>query len=545
MQRAQLALEAGDYLCAMRDCEAALRADASSAQAWLWLAVACLRNRDFRRSAEAAARGAALAPGGALGYKIAGAAHAALGEPAAALRNFSVAVTLDHCDRETRNGVAAALNDLGEFARALAAAEAMLRLWPDFAFAHYNRGVALAGLGRPQEALESYRRAIAQKPDFAAALNNAAVLLARASGGEAALALFDRALAIDPAFAAAHGNRGRALIDLGRDEEALAGCERALALNPRDAESGLARAHLLLASGRIREGLEGLEARRRLPRWIERRFAFPEWRGGDAAGKKILVWAEQGLGDAIQFCRYAGLLASRGAQVTLAVQPSLRRLLADLPDLRVSGLDDAAAPHDLHAPLMSLPRLLGLDEKTLFAEPARIEVDAARAARWRARLDAGIFHIGVAWQGNPNGEVDRGRSFALAALAPLGGIAHVKLWSLQKHAGAEQLRELGGRFQVEDLGPDFDAGPDAFLDTAALMASLDLVVASDTAVAHLAGTLRRPVWVALQVASEWRWLRGREDSPFYPTARLFRQKRPGDWAEVFERMALALRARGG
>jgi tetratricopeptide (TPR) repeat protein len=555
LQRAQLALEAGDYTAVILACETALRADRACVQGWLGLAVACLQRRDFSRSAEAAAQLCALAPDNALGYKLAGAAHAGMGDAAAALKNYDVAVSLDGLDRETRNGVAAALNNLGAFSRALAAAEATLRLWPEFALAHYNRGVALAGLGRPCEALESYRRALAHKPDFVEALNNCAVLLAKTrrdveTQGDAdarrdveALALLDRALAINPAYAPAHANKGRALIDLGRDAEALACCEKALALDPRDAESGLTRAHLLLATGRISEGLEGLEVRRRSPTWVERRFVFPEWRGGEAAGKKILVWAEQGLGDTLQFCRYAGVLASRGAQVTLAVQKPLRRLLADLPDVGVSTLDERPGAQDFHAPLMSLPRLLGLDQQTLFVEPARLALDAARVARWRERLDPGLVHVGVAWQGNPNGEVDRGRSFALEALSPLGRVSGVKLWSLQKNAGAELLREIEGRFHVEDLGADFDAGPDAFLDTAALMASLDLVVSSDTSVAHLAGTLRRPVWVALQVASEWRWLRDREDSPFYPTARLFRQARAGDWAELFGRMAQALRAR--
>jgi tetratricopeptide (TPR) repeat protein len=545
LQQAQLALEAGDYASVMRACESALRADRGSVQAWLGLAVACLKSNDFRRCAEAAAQLAALAPSHALAHKISGAAHAGLSDPAASLSSFAVAVSLDDRDQETQNGVAAALNDLREFRRALAATDAILRRWPHFAPGHYNRGVALAGLGRSREAIESYRRAIAHKPDFVEALNNYAVLLAKSGRHIEAIELCDRSLEIDPGFAPAHANKGLALVDLGRDAEALAACETAVALNPRDAESGLTRAHLLLATGRVGEGLEGLETRRRFPKWIERRFDFPEWRGGQAAGRKILVWAEQGLGDTIQFCRYAGVLASRGAEVTLAVQNPLRRLLAGLPNVRVRALDEPPEAHDLHAPLMSLPHLLGLDEHSLFVEPARLKVAATRVARWRAKLDPGLFHIGVAWQGNPAGDVDRGRSFALAALLPLSRVPGVKLWSLQKNAGVEQLRAIADRFHVEDPGPDFDAGPDAFLDTAALMASLDLVVTCDTAVAHLAGTLRRPVWVALQVASEWRWLREREDSPFYPTARLFRQARAGDWPELFGRMEQALRQRPG
>jgi len=533
--------QAGDSASALRTCESALRDNALTPEHWLGRAGACLQSGDFRGGAAAAAEAASLAPHSVLARKILGAACAGLGDPGAALNHYAAAVALDGRDKEAHNGVAAALNDLREFARALAASEITLSLWPDFAPAHYNRGVALAALGRPEDAIASYRQALAQNPDFVEALNNCAVLLARAQRSGEAIKLLDRTVERAPDYAPAHANRGRALADLGRDAEALASCERALALNPNDAESGLTRAHLLLAAGDVREGLAALEWRRRLPAWTERRFAFPEWRGGQVSGAKILVWAEQGLGDTLHFSRYASLLAARGAAVTLAVQNPVRWLLAKLPGVRVIGLDQTSQEaHDAHTPLMSLPRLLGLDAADLFVEPARLDIGDAPLPRWRAKLRPELFHVGVAWQGNPSGDVDRGRSFPLAALAPLGRLPGVKLWSLQKNAGAEQMRDIAGLFAVEDPGPDFDAGPDAFIDTAALMASLDLIVTCDTALAHLAGSLRRPVWIALQVASEWRWLRDRDDSPFYPTARLFRQSRPGDWPELFRRMEAAL-----
>jgi hypothetical protein len=257
----------------------------------------------------------------------------------------------------------------------------------------------------------------------------------------------------------------------------------------------------------------------------------------------LLLYAEQGLGDTIQFSRFACSLAASGKEVFLEVQPPLGALLGRLEGVKVIRKGETLPEYDVHLPLMSLPHVLGVTPETapgdvpyLFAEPARVEA-------WVKRLPTCQFRVGIVWQGNPDGYVDKGRSIPLRCFTPLCRIPGLRLISLQKNYGIEQLADLPSGMRVETLGAEFDPGPDAFLDTAAVMMNLDLVVSTDTGAAHLAGALGLPVWIVLRHVPDWRWMIDREDTPWYPTARLFRQTRHGDWDEVFERIAGEL-ARG-
>ncbi len=390
--------------------------------------------------------------------------------------------------------------------------------------------------------MASYRQALALSPRRATWHNNLGGLLSGLRRFEQALDSFEQAIAVKPDHAEAHTNRGHTLAALGRTQEAIASHDRALVLQPAMADALVNRAVARLSLGRF-EGWGDLEARklRKRPLGV-RPLTTPLWLGeDDIAGRTLLVFSEQGLGDTIQFCRYLPLLEQRGARVLFSPQKPLTRLLATLsPTIQLVDADDAGLVHDFHTPLMSLPLAFGTTLDTIPARTSWLTAEPSRVADWKARLGQDGFRIGIAWQGSRTA-ADAGRSFPAAAFAGIAALPGVRLISLQKGHGADQLQSLPEGMTVEVPGPDFDAGDQAFLDTAAVMEGCDLVITSDTAVAHLAGALGRPTWVVLQYAPDWRWMRDREDSPWYPTMRLVRQTSPDDWGSAFDAVETALR----
>ncbi|MBI3444485.1 MAG: glycosyltransferase family protein [Magnetospirillum sp.] len=333
------------------------------------------------------------------------------------------------------------------------------------------------------------------------------------------------------------------LTDLGASYERMGRLEDAIDLH-RSAlrqEPGMARAHnnlayALLATGQWGEGFREYEYRWHVPGAHKGGYAQPEWAGEPLAGRHLLVCAEQGLGDTFQFARFLAEIPDGQVTFYLNAQPHLHALLQGL---RWTGSVVREMPEafDTYIPLMSLPRLFGCEPDAIPAKVPYLDPDPQQVSRWHQRLGAGGFKIGVNWQGNPLGAADLGRSVPLAALAPLARLPGIRLISLQKNHGLEQLSGLPPGMSVENLGEDFDSGGDAFVDTAAVMANLDLVITSDTSVAHLAGALGRPTWIMLQNRPDWRWLRQGDDCPWYPNARLYRQPTPGDWTSVAARLA--------
>jgi ADP-heptose:LPS heptosyltransferase len=294
-----------------------------------------------------------------------------------------------------------------------------------------------------------------------------------------------------------------------------------------------------LQLGAFEEGWAEYEWRWRRPGHGPRRLPQPAWDGSDLAGKRLLIYCEQGLGDVLQFIRYAAVVQRAGASVVLECPGALVSLLRRCPGIDELVAETRPLPNfDVHAALLSLPHLLGTTLATVPAEVPYLAANPERVERWREEL-AGVdgFRIGIAWQGNPRHPRDRHRSFPLSQFEGLARQEGVRLISLQKGAGAEQAAALQGRFPVVDLPSEPDMAEAAFEDTAAIMQHLDLVISADTAIAHLAGALGVPVWVVLSAITDWRWLRGRDDSPWYPSMRLFRQKTLGDWEGVFERIA--------
>jgi tetratricopeptide (TPR) repeat protein len=433
------------------------------------------------------------------------------------------------------------LKRAGRLDEALAAYGRALSIKPDYAAARTaraktlnSRGNSLRGAGHFQEALACYDGALADAPHYPVALNNRAVALWSLGRFAESLAGFDAALAAKPDYVEAHYNRGNALRDLLRLDEAKQSFDRATAIDPEFAPAHRNKAFCALLLGDFALGFPLYEWRKRLTPPIEaRNYASPLWTGAqDIQGKTIFVYIEQGLGDTIQFYRFVAPLLVRGAHVILSVQDGLLRLLEHAsPKVELVGTKTLPAMFDYHIPLMSLPLALGLSVETIPVQAPYVKAEPELVARWRSKIGEKGFKIGISWQGARGGVTSR--AMPLRCFEGLSSIPGVRLISLQKGFGVEQLDTLP---QVETLGEDFDAGPDAFPDCAAVLASLDLVITLDSGVAHLAGALGCPVWVALKQVPDWRWFLGRSDSPWYPSMRLFRQKTNGDWAGVFAEM---------
>ncbi len=470
------------------------------------------------------------------------AAHQAA--PVRAAQYFQAAIAVNPDSAVAHMNLGLVRSTLGELALALDSFDTAVVLDPSLAEAHCNRGVALERLERPTQALAAYERAIELDPRHVRAHNNRASVLLALGRPEAAIAGYDAAIVLAPGLSRSHSKRGVALMELKQPAAALDSFARAIALDRANAEAywNAALCNLLIA--RYDEGWRLYEWRKRLPEPIAiRPLAAPLWTGKQAiAGRSIYVYAEQGLGDTLQFCRYALALQAAGARVVLGVQRALRRLIARL-DERVSVIDvEAPVPvTDFHSPLLSLPLAF---RTRASAEPAAVPYLAAGAeeiVRWRERIGTHGLRVGIAWAGNAT-HLDLGRFYPLGALAPLAAIPGVRLISLQKGRGTEQLQPLPDGLRVETLGEDFDAGPDAFIDSAAVLGCLDVLVTPDTALAHLAGALGRPAWVLLKEVPDWRWGLDADSTAWYPTLRLFRQPRRGDWDSAIRAVATALAA---
>ena len=431
--------------------------------------------------------------------------------------------------------------DEGLLERALANHDEAIALKPDYAEAFNNRGTVLLELKRLDEALASHDNAIGLRPDYADAFDRRSGVLFEMERFEEALASCDNAIALRPQSARTNNNRGVILTELMRLDEALASYDEAIALKPDFAAALNSRGMLSLLMGRYREGWADFEWRGKANRaWMPAAIDAPHWQGETLEGRHIVVYAEMHFGDVIHFARYVPLLSRCAAKVTFIVPATLARLFRTwAPQIEIACSVGGLESVDFQCALMSLPLRFGTEPSSIPGRTPYLHAEKDLVARWRNTIGEAGFKIGIAWQGKAQRTADR-RRFTLADIAPLSRVASVRLISLQKNAGIEQLKYLPRGTHVETLG-DFDGGPDAFIDTAAVMETLDLIVTSDTSIAHLAGALGRPTWIALKYVPDWRWSLDRDDSPWYPTARLFRQDATRDWAPVFSNMEQELR----
>lgn len=442
-----------------------------------------------------------------------------------------------------------ALNNYGNVLRvlnrpeeALASYDRALRLQPDYAEALANRGAALQDLERYAEALESYDRALQIRPDFAEALSHRGNALRALNRNGEALQSYDRALCVRPGYAEALNNRGAALQDLKRHTDAMESCVRALQLEPGYAEAHWNEALCRLILGDFAKGWAKYEWRRKTKPGLsaERNFSQPLWLGQESlAAKSILLHAEQGLGDTLQFCRYAKQVAALGARVVLEVQPALKTLLQDLEGVSlVLGRGEPLPDFDCHCPLLSLPLAFKVDLGNISGEPY-LHSEPKKRAQWQERLGASTQpRIGLVWSGSTGHQNDHNRSLALADMRGLLS-EQADCYCLQKELRPADRAELANTPGIEFLGEAFED----FSDTAAVVALMDLVITVDTSVAHLAGAMGKEVWLLLAYSPDWRWLLERSDSPWYRSARLFRQSAPGDWAGVLAQVQAALTLR--
>lgn len=370
---------------------------------------------------------------------------------------------------------------------------------------------------------------------LASELHDRATELENAGRLAEALAAYEAASQANPASPFLRYNIGNILRRLQRFDEAIAAYDAATARMPDLAVAHFMRAICRLQLGDLAAGFRELEWRKCCPGYDDPRYGLPrQWAGEPLAGRTLFVYPELFQGDLLHFARYARLAEMTGARVRLAAPGAMHAVLQSMsPSIELLPADAAPSDYDFAAALMSLPAAFGTSLERIPRGPY-LQADPARVARWRERIGTHGLRVGVAWQGSAAAP---GRSFPLAALRPLADAAGVRLISLQKGDGLDQLESLPGGMAVESLGDDFDPGPDLFVDTAAAMRCCDLFVTPDTSVAHLAGALGVRTWIALPHLGDWRWLQHRADTPWYPSATLYRQQEPGEWTAVFAAMA--------
>jgi tetratricopeptide (TPR) repeat protein len=450
----------------------------------------------------------------------------------------------DHA--EALNNLGQMLAETGRLPEAEAAYRRALELKPDFAHAHNNLGLLLAGTGRLPEAEASYRRALNASPGLAEGHYNLGNLLVESKRMPDAEASLRRALELKPDYAKAHNNLGNLLKETGRLPEAEASYRRTLELNPDFAEAHLNLGLLLLSRGRYSDGWPHYEYRYHRNRIDSAHKApdlpYPQWRGESLAGKSLAICPEQGFGDYIQLARYFPLLRERGvSRLTLVCHPALKALLeaAEGVDAVITDLAQLAR-HDYWTLPLSLPLHFGTTVDTIPAVFPYLYAPPVRVEHWRNRLPAGRFRVGLVWKGSAIHKNDSNRSLpGLRTLAPLWSVPGVEFISLQKGQGEDEAKQPPAGQPIVPLGSDIAD----FADTAAIVSQLDLVICVDTAIAHVAGALNTPCWVLLPAyGTDWRWLRDREDSPWYASMRLFRQQAPDDWEQPVEHVREALMA---
>ncbi len=465
------------------------------------------------------------------------------GKFAEAARCYQRTLQLRPDDADAHNNLGAALADLGRLEDAIPCYQAALRLRPGFSNAHYNLGNALRLLNRLEESVASYQAALRLRPDFAEGYTNLGNALRLQGRLLEATSYHQKAVQLAPGFALAHNNLGLTLADSGRFSDALACYGEALRLDPSFAEAHRNRSLVRLLLGDLEQGWPEYEWRWRCADFSIPKLRQPAWDGAALDGRTVLLYTEQGLGDTLLFVRFVPKVKERGGRVVLAAPESLHPILARCEGIdRLVPRNGALPDFDVHCPLLSLPRVLGTTFATIPAAIPYLHADPERVERWGRELSAvRAFKIGIAWQGNPKIVYDRERSIPLRQFAPLAEVEGIALFSLQKGPGTEQLRALAGAFAITDLGERLDRSSGAFEDTAAVLAHLDLVITCDTALAHLAGGLGVPTWVVLPTVPDWRWFLGRDESPWYPNVRLFRQTREKSWDEPFQRLAEAVR----
>ena len=500
--------------------------------------------RDQRARSHASADGPGVVPDevqrGALCIDEAVTLHG-MGRLAEAVTKYQAAVTVFPTYAELHNNLGAALLDQGYPEEAADSFRTAVGIRPDLAASHKNLGDALAWLGDFDQAIESYGQALELRPNSVTALCGLGTLFRKAGLLEDAVSVLGGAIVIDPALAELHVQFGLAYLELHRWRDSIESLEHALRLEPGRHEARRLLAGACLISGDFDRGFNHFRRVTSVIDGLKRDFPQPEWDGASLNGRSILLHVEQSFAEGIMFIRYAPLVKAMGGVVMIEAPRSLRRLFESCRGVdRLISQGDELPDFDVHAPLSHLPALLRTTSDTI---PAQIPYLVGSVGTEDECPSDDEIHVGIVWQGYDTDDIEPDEAASLADFEPLLDTAGVKLYSLQRGAGLEQLAAQRWRQRIVDVGSGFED----FAETARTMESLDLVISVDTAVAHVAGALGRPVWLLLPPLPKWYWFVDRSDSPWYPTARLFRQTRAGVWTDVMHRVASALEAevRGG
>jgi tetratricopeptide (TPR) repeat protein len=470
-----------------------------------------------------------------------GSALAGKGQLDEAIAAFRQAILLNPNLAEVHRNLGGVLKDKGQLDEAIAAYRQAIALRPDVSEAHFDLGITLQAKKLFDEAVAAYRQTIVLRPNFAEAHSNLGSALKEKGKLNEAIAAYHQAIALNPNFPEAQYNLANALIARGQLDEAIAAYRQAITLRPEYAEAHGNLALALLMRGDFQPGWEEYEWRRKCndSQLSPQNFTQPEWDGSPLEGRTLLLYTEQGFGDAIQFIRYLPLVAERGGKIIIACQEQLQRLFKmTARGWQIVSQGEPLPRFDLHCPLLSLPRVFRTTLPDIPKTVPYLQADAEIAKRWQHRLadHSLVMKVGIAWAGSPTNKNDRNRSMKLSSLAPLGQMPGVRFISLQKGKASVEAKTPPAGMQLIDWTEDLKD----FANTAALIANLDLVIAVDTAVVHLAGAMGKPVWTLLPFVPDWRWLLERDDSPWYPSMQLFRQSSSGDWDSVVARVVPAL-----
>jgi Flp pilus assembly protein TadD len=545
--------QSGNYARAEELYRQIVQADPDHADGWCFLGAACQAQGKLAEAETSYRRAIQMMPGHPSAQNCLGILLAKRGQLDEASVCFQRALEICPGDPDSHNNLGIILDMQGKRDKAIAHYQQALRGRPGNAEAHTNLGVVLTQRGRLDEAVACFHKALQINPRCPEAHNNLGIALRRQGRLEEAVSHCREALRINPQSPEAHNSLATALMRQANYDESLNHYEEAVRLKPQFADARWNRALLKLTLGHFEQGWPEYEWRWTQPGYSRRQFQQPLWDASDAARLTVLLHAEQGLGDTVHFIRYAPLVKKRSGTVIVECQPRLAALCRAVPGIDLVVAQGSPLPQfELQAPLLSLPALFHTTLATIPANVPYIHPDAALVGKWRQELQKpggrersgapstvhcprSTLRVGIGWQGSAKYAYDNVRSIPLKHFERLSKVDGVQLVSLQKGPGAEQLRALS-KFSVHELGPVDDA-TGAFMDTAAIIQSLDLVICSDTGLPHLAGAVGVPVWLALALVPDWRWLLERVDCPWYPTMRLFRQGPTGQWDEVFERIA--------
>ena len=490
---------------------------------------AYLAEGKFQPAVDCLRRVVALHPASAEAHLLLGGAEERLGDLQAAADSYRRAVELKPDSPDLYCHVARVLYQRGALEPAAEYYQRAVALDPKRYDVYSDLGLVLANLGSFGAAIEAFRRSLQLNPRCAKTIAGLGYLFERKGDLISARDAYRDAVKLDAQLFPAYVDLGFVLYGLGEVDEAFDCFERLRTLQPDSAEATANLGLIHLLRGELRSGWEKYESRLKVGVGEDRKLTQPQWKGEPLAGARILLFAEQGFGDTLQFVRFVPEVAARGGEVVLEVQPGLHRLLTGTEGAsKVIRRGDALPEFTWQCSLLSLPLAFGTELNTIPATVPYVNPDASLVEAWRLRLEGNTRRIGLVWSGNPSMERNRLRSIPLDMLLPVMKTPGTTFYSLQVGPGSEQAKQLPSDTRLIDLAPELRD----FVDTAAVVANLDLVISVDTSVAHLAGAMGKPVWILLNKGCDWRWFLGREDSPWYPTARLFRQATPGEWQEV-------------